>query len=316
MKNKQEQAEAKRSKRIVIWGLRNKYHTHRHIHQAFYKNGKKLGYNILWLEDTKENAKYIKPGDLIITADPVGKMVPEKFKFEDYNLPVRQDVFYCLHNVKDIFKDKLNPKDYINLEIYKDIILKIKDIEKWGPATYFDKNTKTLYQPWGTDLLSEEFKKPVFNKNRLVFWIGSIWNNSANQGNIEAVNELRQTLKENKLKFVQIRFIPDWLNRFFIRKSRIAPAIAGKFQVDINYLPCRVFKNISYGQLGITNVKKFKDILGDSFVEGNTIKELIENALSFTKEEYISKVRSQQEIIKKYTYKEALENIVKASNYK
>ena len=303
-------------KRIVIWGLKKKWHTHRFIHKAFYENGKKLGYNMLWLEDTKENSNYIKSGDLIITADPVGKMVPEKFKLEDYNLPVRDDIFYCLHNVKDIFKDMLNPKNYINLQVYNDIVLKIDNIEKLGPVTFFDKETKTLYQPWGTDLLPEEFKKPVFNKNRFVFWIGSVWNDTLNRGNVNEIDELKKILIKHKLFFIKLRFIPDFLNIFFIRLSRIAPAIAGKFQVDVNYLPCRMFKNISYGQLGITNVRKFKDILGDSFIEGNNITEIIKNSLLLSKKEYMAKVKAQQEIIKNYTYKNSLENIIKAFNYK
>ena len=105
------------------------------------------------------------------------------------------------------------------------------------------------------------------------------------------------------------------MNRFFIRLSRIAPAIAGKFQVDINYLPCRMFKNISYGQLGITNVKKFKDILGDSFIEGETIKDLVNTSLSFNEEEYKNLVIKQQERIKPYTYKASIENIIKAFSY-
>ncbi|MEK7202855.1 MAG: hypothetical protein AAB653_00880 [Patescibacteria group bacterium] len=241
-------------------------------------------------------------------------MIKEKLKFEDYNIPVRDDIFYCLHNIKDVFKNKLNPKNYINLQVYSSLHIKESD-QAWSPVTHFDAETKTLFQPWGTDLLAEEFKKPVFNKNSLVFWIGSIWNNTFNQGNMDEIKELKNVLKQNKLNFINVRFVPDWLNIFLIRKSRIAPAIAGKYQVEIDYLPCRMFKNISYGQLGITNVKKFKDILGDSFIEGNTIKELIENALSFSKEEYIAKVKAQQEIIKNYTYKNALENIIKTFNF-
>lgn len=299
-------------KRIVIWGLRTKYHTHRHIHQAFYKNAKKLGFETLWVEDDKKNQKYIQPGDLIISADPVGKMVPEKFTFEEYNLPVREDVFYCLHNFKDVFREKINKKNYINLQVYHDIVLNIKNIEKWNPVTYFDNETKTLYQPWGTDLLPEEFKKPVYNKNKFVFWIGSIWNDSLNRGNINEMRELKDTLKNQDLTFINLRFIPDWLNIFFIRLSRIAPAIAGRFQVEVNYLPCRMFKNISYGQLGITNVSKFKDILGEHFIEGENIRTIIDNTLSLSKTEYLAKIKAQQEIIKSYTYKSALENIFKA----
>ncbi len=300
-------------KRIVVWGLRKKYHTNRHVHKAFYENAKKIGYKALWIEDEKESAKYIEPGDLIIATQAIGKMVPEKFKFEDYNIPIRDDVFYCLHNLKDVFKNKLNPNNYINLQVYTTEQAEKSD-QQWGPVTYFNTKTRTLYQPWGTDLLAEEFKKPVFNSNSLVFWIGSVWNDSANHGNLEAIKELKEVLKKNKLRFLHLRFIPDFLNRFFVRISRIAPAIAGKWQVDVNYLPCRMFKNISYGQLGITNVKKFKDILGDSFIEGNSICEIINNSLSLSKEDYLNKIRLQQEVIKNYTYKNALENIIRALN--
>lgn len=302
-------------KRIVIWGLRTKWHTHRFIHKAFYENAKKLGYETIWVEDEKKNQKYIKPGDLIIMADPVGKMIPEKTKFEDYNLVPRKDVFYCLHNVNNVFKDKLDPDTIINLQYYYNEVPKIPNIEKWGPVTYFDKESRTLFQPWGTNLLAEEFKKPVFNNNSFVFWVGSVWNDKLNRGNINEIQGLREALSKLGLRFINLRFVPDWLNIFLIRKSRIAPAIAGKIQVDVDYLPCRMFKNISYGQLGLTNVKKFKDILGDSFVEGDSAEELIKNALSFSRDEYLNKVKSQQEIVKNYTYKEAIQNIIKAFNY-
>jgi aspartate aminotransferase-like enzyme len=51
--------------RIVIWGLRKRWHTHRFIHKAFYENAKKLGYKVIWVEDEKTNANLIRVGDLI-----------------------------------------------------------------------------------------------------------------------------------------------------------------------------------------------------------------------------------------------------------
>lgn len=297
-------------KRIVIWGLRTRYHTHRHIHKAFYENAKKLGYDAIWVEDEEKNAHLIQAGDLVIAAEAVGKMVPEKLKFEDYKLPIKNSVYYCLHNYKDIFKEKINKDFLLNLKVYMNEAEKAD--QKWGPATFFDSKTRTLYQPWGTNLLAEEFKKPTFHKGKFVFWIGSIWNNTANQGNKGAIAELKSALHAHALYFVHLRFIPDWLNVFFVRHSRIAPAIAGKYQTEIDYLPCRMFKNISYGQLGITNVAKFKDILGKSFIEGKTMDALLEKSLSLSKEEYKNIVRAQQEIIKNYTYKQSIENIIKA----
>jgi len=297
-------------KRIVIWGLRKKYHTHRHIHQAFFKNAQKLKYDVIWVEDEKENQKHIQPGDIIISAEVYGKMVPKKVTFSDYNLPIRDDVKYCLHNFQTMFTSKLKQENFINLAVYNN------DSEKADvridTARYFDTKTRTLHQPWGTDLLAHEFKKPVYRKNRFVFWIGSVWNNPLNQGNIQQIEELKIALRKYKLTFIRLRFIPDFLNTFFIRLSRIAPAISGHYQVEVNYLPCRVFKNISYGQLGLTNVHKFSDILGDSFILAETIEQLVEKGIALNKEDYIKLTEKQQECIKKYTYKESIEYIVKA----
>ena len=296
--------------RIIIWGLRKKYHTHRYIHKAFYENAKKLGYEVMWLEDEKNNAKIIKAGDLIISAEVVGKMVPEKFKFEDYNLPVVEGVYYCLHNYKDVFTEKISNGYLLKLQVYS--VLAEKSDTKLGPVTYFDTKSKTLYQPWGTDLLPEEFKKPVFAKSKFVFWVGSVWNNALNQGNLEEILKLKKALVKNNLKFVQVRFVPNFLNIFLIRYSRIAPAIAGLYQVENNYLPCRMFKNISYGQLGFSNVEKFNDILKDANIYSKNIDEMVDSILKLSEKDYKNIVIKQQEIIKDYTYKTALENIFKA----
>lgn len=295
-------------KRIVIWGLKKKWHTHRFIHKAFYENAKKLKYNVMWLEDEKKNSKYIESGDLIISAEVQGKMVPEKLKFEDYNLPIKEGVYYCLHNYKNIFKEKINKNFLLNLQVYTKEAEK-SDV-KLGPAMYFDTKSKTLYQPWGTDLLLEEFKKPVFNKNNFVFWVGSIWNDSLNQGNLIEIENLKKILQKNKIKFINVRFVPDFINKFLVRISRIAPAIAGKYQVDVNYLPCRMFKNISYGQLGFSNVKKFNDILGEFNLYSDNMEEMINKILSLKKEEYKKIILGQQEIVKNYTYKNSLKNIL------
>lgn len=299
--------------KIIIWGLRKKWHTHRFIHKAFYENAKKLGYKVIWVEDDKKNKNIVNQGDLVIYSEVQGIMVPEKFKLEDYNLPVIEGVFYCLHGVKDIFKEKINKKYLLDLKVYVNDIEGREGNEEWKKCVIFNKDEGALYQPWGTDLLDYEFKKPVFRKNKFVFWVGSVWNNKLNQGNIFAIEEFKKILSKYNLKFIHLRFIPDWMNIFFIRLSRLAPAIVGDWQKEHDYLPCRMFKNISYGQVGFSNVKKFREILGEYSIEGN-MEEMVQKVLSLSKEEYKELVLKQQSIIKGYTYKNALENIFKAIN--
>jgi hypothetical protein len=297
-------------KRYIIWGLRRRYHTHRYIHAGFFSTLKKLGKPVLWLEDSPENASRIQPGDLIITAEPRGRLVAAKTSLADYHLPIRDDVYYCLHNYQQMFIEKIRRDRLVILQVYTNGVE--NGAEKWGSVTYFDPKLQTLYQPWGTNLLATEFSKPTFNTHKIVFWIGSIWNNDKNQGNTAAIGELKQSLAAHGIRFKPMRFIPEWLNKALVRYSRLAPAIAGKFQADVNYLPCRMFKNISYGQLGFSNVQKFREIFGAATLPGTTIDEMVSNALALPKDAYLELVRVQQEIVKQYTYVQTLANIEKA----
>ncbi len=237
-------------------------------------------------------------------------MVPQKKSCADYYLPIRDDIWYCLHGFQEMFLKQVPSHRRINLEVYSNTANQ-SDVQ-WGPVTFFNTHTQTLYQPWGTNLRAEEFYQPTFSHSPFVFWVGSIWNNTQNQGNLSAIAELRTVLKEHKLYFVPVRFIPNSFNTFLIRHSRIAPAIAGQFQVDVNYLPCRMFKNISYGQLGFSNVKKFADILGPATLPGNTLAEMVDHVLRLSKNEYITLVQEQQKQIKNYTYVDSFNNIKRA----
>lgn len=53
----------------------------------------------------------------------------------------------------------------------------------------------------------------------------------------------------------------------------MAPAIVGSWQKSVGYIPCRIFKNISYGQMGITNSQTVFDLFEGKIVyNSNTLK--------------------------------------------
>lgn len=105
--------------------------------------------------------------------------------------------------------------------------------------------------------------------------------------------------------------MPDSINQLLIRNSRLAPAVAGKWQVNHDYLTCRMFKNISYGQLGLTNIQKFSVIIDDKLVS-NKLEDIISYALSLNKNKYKESVKEQQSVIRDYTYANSLINIAHA----
>lgn len=282
--------------KFVVWGLRTQEDTFRNIHRHFYETLEKMGAQVIWVDDDKKNIDLVKKNDLVIAVNVAAKY-----------LPINPNAFYCLHNINTEF----NSKKITTLQVYTKKVEE-KKIESWQSATKFDHNHRVLYQPWGTNLLPHEFLPPIFNpESHYVFWIGSIWNNIHNQGNINQIQYLKQILAKEKIAFLHAKGVSDKQNIMLTRDSRIAPAIAGEWQADKGYLPCRMFKNISYGQLGISNVNSFSVILGENLHVTESLEELIHWSLSLTKKEYIDKTRVQQNLIKKHTYLQKLNHIMR-----
>lgn len=293
--------------RVVLWGFRTKWHTHRFIFQAYYENLKKVGIPVVWVDDKQSSQKVVQPGDIIFTASNMyGKMVPKKNSLEDYHVPIRKDVYYCLHAENDYFINRLDKNQYIEIKYYSNEAL---SHEKISEAVHYDSEKQVLYQAWGTNLLPEEFKTPVFSKTNFVFWVGSIWKGQKNEGNITEIGKLSNLLSKKRLFFLPTRFIPNMFNILLIRISRLAPAIAGLTQVEKNYLPCRMFKNISYGQLGFSNIEKFNDIFDGCNLYDQDMEKQLDKVLSLPKSEYLEIVRKQQEICKSFTIAHHLNNI-------
>jgi hypothetical protein len=289
-------------KKIIIWGVKearpgDSFHfIHLHFNNAF----KHMGYEPIWVDDYKENRELITPGSFVMGFNLAGE-----------NLPVVKGVDYCLHNFDEVgnIHDEIGSKNNIRLQVYTNKSKKAK--EKWGEVRYFDPKTRTLFQPWGTDLMPENFLSPVFPKlSPFMFWVGSVWNDANNQGNIEDINKLKSVLSNYNIIFKQAR-VSDNIAKKLIRLSRLAPAIAGRWQVENNYLPCRMFKNVSYGQLGITNVPTLQKLFGSDFA-GNDIERLIEQGLKMNRSKAIEIVRNQQQICKNYTYVSSIANIFRA----
>ena len=290
-----------RFNKVVIWGLRAQEHTHSHIHRHFYATLKKLDGRVVLVDDGGENADVIEANDLVISVDVASS-----------HLPVREGVFYCLHNCPDDIHRRIAPSRNIRLRTYTGSAEQTG--EEWDRVTFFDAATRTLYQPWATDLLAGEFAEPIIEPvGHIVFWVGSIWNDRLNRGNVNEIKAMKDVLKSRGMKFVPLRGVSDSMNIRYIRSSRIAPAIAGRWQMQNNYLPCRMWKNISYGQLGVSNVAKFDDVFDGCTIKGRTIEELIDNTLGLPAKTYREMICRQQEVVKSnHTYVNRLLNIIRA----
>ena len=68
-----------------------------------------------------------------------------------------------------------------------------------------------------------------------------------------------------------------------IQESIIAPALQSEWQIENKYIPCRIFKNISYGKMGITNSKAVNELFDNKLIYSTNIEELVKQGLEFEK---------------------------------
>jgi hypothetical protein len=111
---------------------------------------------------------------------------------------------------------------------------------------------RTLYIPWATNLLPHEFPEIESKRTNAVYWVGSIC--GGEMGNINELQAFSDVCKTNGIDFKEARLPEGPPTIKAIQISHICPAIQGRWQVEKGYIPCRVFKNISYGRIpGINN---------------------------------------------------------------
>ena len=84
--------------------------------------------------------------------------------------------------------------------------------------------------------------------------------------NNNEINGFRRAALEAGVGFERVADIDMKQNIGLIQRSYLAPAIQGPWQVKVGYIPCRIFKNISYGQLGVTNSETVSKLFKNKIV--------------------------------------------------
>ncbi|MDN3504687.1 MAG: hypothetical protein P0S95_03830 [Rhabdochlamydiaceae bacterium] len=254
--------------KVVIWGHKLHSHTHSYIHYGFFKAFKKLGYNTLWIDNNDDISNIDFKNTLFLSEHQV-----------DQNIPIRKDCYYVIHNSSNE-KYSLTRKNnhYIDLKVYRTRFLNSPTLVQIAPYTYHDLPNQSLIIPWATDLLPSEIeacklKSPLHTRKNLdyiknIFWIGTI--GVGKHGNINELTPFINACKARGIRFIHsdpwAKPVSPKLNLIKIQKSYLAPAIVGTEQLEEEYIPCRIFKNISYGHLGGTNSKAVYHLFNEKIV--------------------------------------------------
>lgn len=256
--------------KVVIWGHKLHTHTHSYINWAFHRAFASLGYETYWLDNN----------DVIETLD-LSKALFIVEGGSDQKIPIRSDAFYIIHNCKKSkYNRAIRRNRCITLQVYTHACLS-RRIEKVAPYIYYDFHDKTVYMPWATDLLPYEIDAikttlSIVQKQNIAVFVGSIWDGQF--GNEYQIYNFKRACSEQDVTFRHHKHCSMQENIDVISHAYMAPSIQGPWQIDNGYIPCRIFKNISYGQMGITNSETVWELFDKKIVYNSDTYQLFYDA--------------------------------------
>lgn len=233
--------------RVIIWKYPLHSHTHSYIHWGFYRGFTHLGYKTYWIDNEKQLNTINLANSLFFVSGG-----------QEEGVPLRDDCYYIIHNCMAARYARLRQMGHcIALQVYTHDCLDRKE-PSFKYCFHYDLGQPIIYMPWATDLLPHEIDEnkkrvaSVVKKNQALF-IGTI--NAGGYGNQKEITPFMQACNEHHMPFINggccTKSMED--NVSLVMESLLAPAIQGEWQCKKGYIPCRIFKNISYGAMGITN---------------------------------------------------------------
>lgn len=312
--------------KVIIWGHPLYSHTHSYVHESYYKTFKYLGYDVYWFHDDDYPLDFDYNNCLFIGEG-----------FADKNIPINETscyyIMYCPSPIKyqnaeryvDVRMVAVNFKDHIQeYSVDKQSSIKL------GPSCYFVPKTNQkvrvvndyvdyemddydkVYISWATNLLPEEFdENDIYLKREdLIYYSGTISPSGVCE-NYSNFSPFIDACRKNNINFIHN---DPWSNPLSTeevisrtKKSILGIDIRGPQHLKQGLLTCRVFKNISYGHLGLTNSSTvYEELDGNCILNADTEQlfydgmenrsnyNLIKSGMKFVKENhtYINRIHS------------------------
>jgi hypothetical protein len=343
--NDAERAALNKINKVIVWGFPIHTHTHSYIHAMWIKVFKEgFGKDAHWFHDKEFPSDFDYNHCLFITegyADANIPIVdtsvyfvhnainPERYLNKNARLiEIRFNVME-IHDINNDFKlddgthegiiQLSNETKYEKLSSNKDIHLKNRG-ETIKPMNY-----ECIYLYWATDLLPHEFNyDDMYNrKDGCVYYVGSP---------VNSINYLhfRHICQANNIGWVTFN---PWNNpisfednQLAMKHSLLCPDFRpvgtesdvqefgeknGKNHLAIGYLPCRVLKAISYGNIGITDSYLVKQILGEHVLYDPDMNKLFQMAIN-ERQNYARIQAAMKFIQENHTYVNRARDLIRA----
>ncbi len=308
--------------KIIIYGHKLHTSTHSYIHSYYANAFNKLGHDVFWIDDKDGVDETFFRECMVFTEGQVDK-----------NLPAHKSCRYVLHHCNTLKYIEVGAK-VLQLGNYTATNPQFSKFKKINEFTFYDEMDGCLYQPWGTDLMPDEIDSSSvvkFNpKIKKINYIGTIWGDNrplidnfaseAKRNGIHFKNyssgHIPYIYGENSINYILRKItnkvvrnfnknrIDDRLARELAKGSLISPDIRNMHHKNVGYIPCRTFKNISYGMLPGTNSKCvnlfFENLLPYSESEAELFHKNIAECMKL---DYMEKMQYLMNSVKeKHTY--------------
>lgn len=280
---------------IIVWGYPLHSHTQSYIHGSFFKAFKVLHNSVHWFHDKDypsaetfdySNSLFLGEGwgseniPVLNTCTYFVNFAKDPFKYLNVGARII-DIRFNVYEINDFNYNYKLPVDTA-IKISEDTLYEaVKDDSAVAYARsrpVDNRPYEAVYLYWATDLLPSEFNFELASHKRT----NNIYYIASTGGEEHPINKFKVSASQNGKNFIESN---PWNNPIsyddtmkLMIDSYCAPDFRspgskdafkkhGKFNgtnhLDIGYIPCRIFKAISYGQTGITNSPRVKEILGE-----------------------------------------------------
>ena len=279
------------SYQFVVWGKPN--NSYQYIQEGFFRALQHQGRKVRWLAQD-DGGDYTKT--IFISMGNIA-----------HQMPVLSDAFYLIHNF--LGNDAVVERRFANSKV---LHFGVRTDQSPSPDTYPDQ-VEDIY--WATNLLPYEIDdnkkkaKTLNESSPVINWVGTIWNGYF--GNEPELNSFSQSALTQGIRFVHHKDVSLEVNVRLIQESYMAPAIVGSWQRNVGYVPCRIFKNISYGHYGVTNSEAVNRLFGGRLIQESDSSRLFYKATSDLRNRSIDELYELMDYVaKNHTYLNRIDQLL------
>ena len=233
--------------KVVIWGHPPDTHTHSYIHLGFAKAFSYLDYDVVWCADDPDYVDEVK--DCIVLTEN---------SCRNY-LPIEESSQYFIHNLADDY-EKHEGDNIHNLLVYHEGYNWGVDWQCIDDWSWYDKDTKTVVIMWATDLLPDEVKEKIpvpYDASRTdINYVGSLSNGYFHKFSAVVNSHGKRFIASGGYSPTSRGFIDNKTSVSLVKDSYLNFDLRPECHLNNGYIPCRIFKNMSYGCQTGTNSEK------------------------------------------------------------